>query len=353
MTMKGACKMSIPFKSPKPRHRYIIAKEKAAITRHFTRRAVPQPQAGRLLLGSWNIANLGAQRRTAGALELVTHILKRFELIAVQEVNEEFRTFAKIVRNMGAKYDYIMTDTAGNNERLAFIYDTTKVKPLNMFGELALRAYEFPKRTVKVRYRKDGRDMIDTFTDLRFVPFDRNPFIGTFQAGKINFTLVNTHLYFGKFQNSNTRKKRQRYARRVLEIYALSRWADRRVNRKATYDRDIILMGDMNVPNMDEDESTFEALTEFGFMSLDYVSKTGGSNLGNDKTYDQMAFAPGGIRKRIKNYDIFDFDKAIFAPLWKKLNAKHPPRKALSKFNAHVKHHVSDHRPLWVQLDIE
>ena len=26
--------------------------------------------------------------------------------------------------------------------------------------------------------------------------------------------------------------------------------------------------------------------------------------------------------------------------------------KALKKFNAHVKHHLSDHRPLWVQLDV-
>lgn len=344
--------MAIPFKSPQPRHRFTISNEKTAITRHFTHRKVPNFEEGKLLVASWNIANLGAQGRTNGALALITHILKRFELIAVQEVNEEFRTFAKIVRGMGSNYDYIMTDTAGNNERLAYIFDSTKVVPGKLFGELALRQREFPKRTVKVRYTKNGEDKVDVFPNHRFVPFDRNPYIGTFSAGTVDFMLVNTHLYFGKFQNSKTRKEREKYARRVLEIYALSKWADRRTNRKATYDRDIILMGDMNVPAMDPQESTYQALIEFGFQPLKYVTKIGGSNLGNDKTYDQMAFAPGTIERRIKDFGVFDFDKAIFKPLWIKLNNQLTPTKALRKFKGHVKHHISDHRPLWIQLDI-
>ena len=344
--------MAIPFKNPEPHHRFTIATEKRAITRHFTKRKVPKPQADRLLLATWNIANLGVQGRTDGALALIAHILKRFELIAVQEVNEEFRTFAKVVRLMGSKYDFIMTDTAGNDERLAFVYDTTKVAPLELFGELALRPREYPKRTVKVRYRQNRQDKVDTFRDFRFVPFDRNPFIGSFRAGEIGFTLVNTHLYFGRFQNSKKRADRARYARRVLEIFALTRWAGRRSNLKATYDRDIILTGDMNVPAMEKTESTYKALVAFGYEPVDFTTKTGGSNLGNDKTYDQMVFAPGGISRRIKDSGVFDFDKAVFSSLWDKLNDQMPKSRAISKFNAHVKHHISDHRPLWVQLDI-
>jgi hypothetical protein len=108
----------------------------------------------------------------------------------------------------------------------------------------------------------------------------------------------------------------------------------------------------MNVPSMEETEATYKALIKFGFLPLDHTTKTAGTNLGNDKTYDQMTFAPGGIANRIKDKGVFDFDTAVFKPLWTKLNDEMSPKKALSKFNAHVKHHISDHRPIWVQLDI-
>lgn len=343
--------MAIGFKSPLPKYRFKVTTEKAALRKHFKNRGVPLSETNRLLLASWNVANLGAQGRSHGALALVADIMRRFDLIAVQEVNEKFRTFEKVVEKMGGHFDYVMTDTAGNSERLAFVYDTRKVAPLNLFGELALRDREFPTRNVTVRYRKGGKDLIEVHKKVRFRPFDRNPFIGSFAVGDIDFTLVSTHLYFGKFQDSSKKSDRARYARRVLEIYALSRWADRRLNRKATYDRHIILMGDMNIPAMDPKESTYKALVSFGFKPLKYVTKTAGSNLGNDKTYDQMVFAPGGIKNRIRDFGVFDFDNAVFKGLWDKLGRQYSGATRVRKFNAHVRHHISDHRPVWVELD--
>lgn len=344
--------MAIPFASPEPRHYFQFQTEADALDAHFDTRAVPQKTDDRLLLCSWNIANLGAQDRTPTGLRIIAHILSRFELIAVQEVNEEFRIFAKVVALMDGDYEYVMTDTAGNDERLAFIYDRSKVKPLHLFGELALRDWEFPKRDVDVRYRQGGEDKVQTFKKLKFRPFDRNPFIGSFGAGSIAFTLVNCHLYFGKFGNSTVLANREKYARRVMEIHALAKWADRRGKRRATYDRDIILTGDMNVPAMTPLDSAYDALVEFGMQPLDHPTKAGGTNLGNDKTYDQMAFAPGSIDRRIKDYGVFDFDNAVFAPLWQRLHAELSPKKAVSGFVAHVRHHISDHRPLWAALDI-
>jgi endonuclease/exonuclease/phosphatase family metal-dependent hydrolase len=137
-----------------------------------------------------------------------------------------------------------------------------------------------------------------------------------------------------------------------LEIFALSRWADRRHDKTTSYDTDIILLGDMNVPAMDSQENTYKALVKFGWRPVDYVTKAGGSNLGNDKTYDQMVFAPGGIRNRITGRGVFDFDNAVFRPRWEKLNSQLPRARAISLFNRHVKHHLSDHRPLWVELDV-
>lgn len=344
--------MAIPFAAPEPRHHFQHQSELNRLNAHFAHRNLPDKAADRLLLCSWNIANLGVQDRTPTALKLIADILRRFELIAVQEVNEHWRTFANVVGLMGDEYDFIMSDTAGNDERLAFVYDTSKVQPLQMFGELALRDWEFPKRDVPVRYRQDGEWHVDVFSDLRFRPFDRNPLIGTFGAGEIAFTLVNVHLYFGKFGNSTNAENRAKYARRVMEIHALVKWADRRLDRASTYDRDFILTGDMNVPTMTPEDSAYAALIEFGMQPVDFTTKIGGSNLGNDKTYDQMAFAPDTIEDRIRDFGVFDFDKAIFAPLWDRLNDEMSKSDALKLFVRHVKYHISDHRPLWVQLDI-
>jgi len=345
--------MAIPFKSPTPKYRFTVADEQAAIDNLFTTRNVPVSRNGRLLLASWNIANLGVQKRTNRALELISHILRRFDLIAVQEVNDSFSTFRKIVKDMGANFDYIMSDTAGNNERLAFVYRTDKVEPINLFGELALRPREYPKHTVKVKWRdRNGNDKIDTFKNYSFVPFDRNPYIGSFRCGRIDVILVNVHLYFGEFQDSKTPELRKKYARRVLEIYALSKWANSRFKKRTTYDKDIVLLGDMNVPAMDPGESTYKALTKFGWKPVDYVTRTAGSNLGNDKTYDQLVFAPGSVGNKVKSHGVFDFDNAVFKTLWNRLESELPRSRAIGLFNRHVKHHFSDHRPLWVELDV-
>ncbi|MDA1000444.1 MAG: endonuclease/exonuclease/phosphatase family protein [bacterium] len=347
--------MAIPFKRPTPKHRFEAAKEKAAITRLFGEREVPESRPGRLLLATWNIANLGAQKRTADALEVIAHILRRFDLIAVQEVNDNYKTFESVIQEAGSSFGYIMTDTAGNEERLAYVYRKDKVRPRSLFGELALRPSSYPKHTVRVRWRgKDKKEHVDVFPSHRFVPFDRNPYIGSFACGAIDFTLANVHLYFGEFQDSKTRELRKKYARRVLEIFALSKWAGSRLGeKKTTYDKDIVLLGDMNVPAMDPEESTYKALIKFGWKPVEYVSRTAGSNLGNDKTYDQMAFAPGSIGRRITAQGVFDFDNALFRPLWERLEETLPKSRAIGLFNRHVKHHISDHRPLWVELDVE
>jgi len=345
--------MAIPFKNPRPNYKYVVDEEKLAIMNLFTERHVPTTTPGKLLLASWNIANLGVQKRWPEALELIAHILSRFDLIAVQEINDRYKAFTEVVEKMGADFDYIMSDPAGNNERLGYIYRKKKVTPANLFAELALRPREYPKRTVYVKWvDKKKQNCVEVYRDLKFEPFDRNPYIGSFKVSSLSFTLVNVHLYFGEYQNSRKVEERAKYARRVLEIYALSKWADRRFDKDTVYDKDIILLGDMNVPAMSETESTYKALIKFGWKTLDYVTRTAGSNLGNDKTYDQMVFAPGDIAQRITNFGVFDYDNAVFRDEWNTLESNYRRSAAISKFNALVKHHISDHRPIWIELNV-
>lgn len=354
--------MAIPFAEPSPSLRFNSATEIRAIDDHFKLRGVPRSSSNRLLLASWNIANLGAQGRTRKARAIIAHIMKRFDLIAIQELNDDYRTFVKILKEMGTGFDFIMSDTAGNDERLAFVYRSNRVRADRLFGEIALRPREYPRRTVHAHYRKNRRDYKQTFSKLRFVPFDRNPFIGSFKSGRVDFVLANVHLYFGAFQNSGTEEKRRKYARRVLEIYALAKWAKDRGAGGNAWDKDIVLLGDMNVPNMEKNESAFQALQQFGWTSVDYrtkdsggaraedLSHIGGTNLGNNKTYDQIAFAPTALRGRIRQHGVFDFDNAVFSRKWNALADELTHGRAVKKFNSYVRHHISDHRPIWVQL---
>ena len=341
------------FPRPRPDFNYSLAVEKSAIDSWFNKRKVPGTGSGRLLLASWNIANLGEQKRDPKDLELIAHLMSRFDLIAVQEVKSSLAHLNEIVEHMGQSYDWIVNDVAGNNERLAFVFKKRRVKPGRLFAEIAIPEKNFPSHTVVVPYKVKKQQRVDVFYNLRFTPFDRNPFIGTFETSRFDFTLVNVHLYFGSFRESKKVEDRAKYARRVLEVYMLGKWAKSRVGGKTTYDRDIILLGDMNVPEMSHDDPAYQALLKSGLKPLDYHSKVGGSNLDGSKTYDQLAITPGPVQLRTLGYGVFDFDNAIFKDKWEELEQKYGTKAANPKFNKYVKFHVSDHRPLWIQLSTQ
>lgn len=347
--------MAIPFENPDTSFIPNVTMGKSELDAHFRRRKVPRPKKNQLLLATWNIANLGAHKRGDEALELIAHMLSKFQLIAVQEVNDDLTSFIRLMEILGSTYDFLINDTAGNSERLAYIYKKRKVKLRKLVGELALRKNIFPKNTVKVEYREKRVDKVQVFKNFPFQPFDRNPFIASFASGVIDFVLVNVHLYFGKFGNSPKEADRKKYARRVLEIYAMSKWAkDKFDDASKSYDKDIILLGDMNIPMMSHDNSAYKALIKFGMLPINYQTKTGFTNIKNDKTYDQVAFSPNSsLNLRIIDANAFDFDKGIFHNLWDTLLLKHKIKsKTIPKFNKYVKFHISDHRPIWVLLDI-
>ena len=61
-------------------------------------RAIPAKQANRLLLATWNIANLGLQDRREKDHRLIAEILGWFDLVAIQEVNDNLSGLAVALR---------------------------------------------------------------------------------------------------------------------------------------------------------------------------------------------------------------------------------------------------------------
>jgi len=286
---------------------------------------IPAATTKTLRVATWNIANLGEQDRQDSHLKIIAEIISWFDLIAVQETKENYEHFKKIVAFAGSKYKFIFSDAAGNNERLAFIYDSNKMKVLAEVGEYAIPP-------------SDYGDVKITDVDATFSGFDRSPFLVSFAAGNFQFTLMTVHLYYG----DDTPKK---LARRCLEVYAVARWADLRTKSKYTYNgiKDVFALGDFNLPKIDKDDIIYKALVKRGLQLPDHTSLVY-SNISDDKQYDQIAFLPG-TKSRILSDGVFPFDNAAFAHIY---NTYTP-----AVFRGYIRYYLSDHRPMWMQLDIQ
>jgi hypothetical protein len=101
-------------------------------------RAIPAKDDNRLLLATWNIANLGAQDRGPKDYALLAEVVSWFDLVAVQEVKNNRRGLDGLMAALPASWRTVYSDAAGNDERMTFVYDSEKVKPRELTGEVAV-----------------------------------------------------------------------------------------------------------------------------------------------------------------------------------------------------------------------
>jgi len=313
-----------PFPKPRFDYSYDVAAELSALRSHRQLRKIPAKAPGKLLLATWNIANLGVQLRRDSDYELLAEILGWFDLVAVQEVNDNLAGIRAIHSQLPPSYRLLVSDAAGNNERQVFLYDSGKVQQLEKVGRMSVAPAEL--RHIKL-----------PGSTAKFAGFDRGPYMAAFRAGRFSFLLLNVHLFFGD-------DKPAAIARRSLETFAVARWADLRRKSPYAFTRDIIALGDFNLPLIDPGDPIYSTLTSRGLQLPAYESAVGGSSLDGLKHYDQIAFFPGETAEYAQAVDVFDFDNA----LWKSLYEGRP----LKQFLAYCRYFASDHRPLWAQFDI-
>lgn len=285
-------------------------------------RAIPNRQVGRLLLGSWNIANLGSsQIRSDDDIQIMAEILSWFDLIALQEVRDDLTDLRRIMLALPDGYEMITSDKAGNNERMCYVYDASRVARLELAGEIAIPVASH-------RYIK----LPDI--EQKFRGFDRNPYAVAFQVDDFRATIANAHSYFGS-------GSKQSVNRRALETYAVGRWADLRRKRDTAYTQNTIVIGDLNMPLADVGDEIFDALTKRGLVIPEHQSHIG-TVITEGKYYDQLAFFPGDAGAAFLGQGVFDFDSAIFPQLWQD--------RGRDDFNAFLRYRLSDHRPIWAQF---
>lgn len=313
------------FPKPKFAFQYTVANEIQNLRAHKVARAIPNKSASTLLVATWNIANFGTQERRDQDKRLIAEILSWFDIIAIQEVKDNFGDLMDVQQMMGAGYRVLMSDIAGNDERLAFLYDQNKVVLQEKVGEIAIPPKDLPKiKLPGITKKFDG--------------FDRTPYLAAWQAGALSFLLVNVHLFFG----SDAKKDVQR---RALETFAVARWADLRINSSFVFTRDMIVLGDFNMPKAEPGDPIFTALTKRGLHLAPHTAKIG-STTASDNEYDQIAFLPSETQADFTGQKgVFDYDKVIFPALWGTGNNK-------KNFNAYLRYYMSDHRPMWMEFRI-
>ena len=74
----------------------------------------------------------------------MAEILRWFDVIALQEVRDNLGDLLQIQSHLPASYELLFTDPSGNDERMTFVYDASKVKLLQGVGEVA-PAPAFPR----------------------------------------------------------------------------------------------------------------------------------------------------------------------------------------------------------------
>jgi endonuclease/exonuclease/phosphatase family metal-dependent hydrolase len=297
-----------------------------------------------LIIGTWNIRDFdnnkfrhGPRRRES--LHYIAEILSAFDVCALQEINEDLTPLKDVIRLMGPGWDFIATDvtvgSSGNRERMAFVFDSRKVRFRNIAGEIVL-----PKHALLPGEQQ----------------FARTPFLVSFQAGWFKFSLCTVHIYFGEESKGS-----EGYQRRVQEIEFLAKeMADRAERERENY----ILLGDFNIKNpIDE---TMQALTKAGFQlpPEQYPSNLLGTNY-----YDQIAFRTRPDELTFLSSGAFDWSQTLFRPehydhYATALPARHrdlgpdgsPGDKGKDKeyySRRWLTWQMSDHLPLWVELAVD
>lgn len=293
------------------------------LRQHKKKRAIPKREKDKLLVATWNIANLGAQHRHDQDRALIAEILSWFDIVAIQECRENFGDLFDLHDKLPNSYRVLMSDAAGNNERMAFLYDSRKLTVLEEIGEIAFP----PARYGTVKLPGIGQ---------LFNGFDRTPYLAAFAVGQTSYIFVNVHLYFGD-------EKPASIERRALETFAVAKWADSRKRSSFSFTRELVALGDFNMPKCEPDDPIFRALTRLG-LELPEHSTQIASNLNSDAHYDQIAFLPETTQRCFTGLKgVFDFDTVIFPDLWQGGNNK-------KNFKAYLRYYMSDHRPMWVQL---
>ena len=304
-----------------------------------------------LLLATWNIREFDSPaygKRSQEAYYYIAEIVSKFDIIAIQEVREDLEALDSLMSILGSYWSYIFTDVTegqpGNGERLAFVFDTRKVKFGGLSGEMVLPAYEDKDpETGQIIYRPIKQ-------------LARTPYLCGFKAGWTNFLLTTVHILYGKSVKDDPN--------RIKEIKTLANTMAKRASNRFEWSNNIILLGDFNIFSPEDD--TMKAITDAGFVIPPELQSLPSNALRN-KFYDQIAFKVKPDRFETSgNAGIFEYyqvvyrteDEADYAEAmgeaYLRTSDGKPRKNPTAYYTTYWRtYQMSDHLPMWVEIEID
>ncbi len=295
------------------------------LRRQMTRLNLPRKLLDHnVLVGTWNVRafgavypgwdeNPGSPKRNLRAMAYIVEIIRRFDVVAIQEVKEDTSGLQLLLDWLGPNWGVIVTDTttgsAGNNERLAYVFDRRRVQPSGLAGEIVLPP---------------------TANGNPAQQFARTPYMVGFQIGVEQFVLLTTHIRYGKTP-----------AERVGEISALARYiaTELRGRSKASPGQanNLIVLGDFNTDKRGDDP-LFRAFVADGLTVPKQLENLRTAFVGKEpKFYDQIAWFMGDFKLNLNSAGVIDFAEVIY------------PEISLTDLSFRL----SDHLPLWVEFALD
>ncbi len=285
-----------------------------------------------LLIATWNIRAFGdltrkwdsvgtdSPKRDLQSILCIAEIIKRFDVIAIQEVKANIRALRDTLKVLGNHWSLILTDVnkgdSGNGERMAYLFDTRRVNLSGLACELVVP--------------NEWYGTIDA--NALNQQFVRTPYAVGFRSLNKTFVLVTLHIKYGSNASD-----------RVKELKGIAKWLADWAGDMNAYDQNLIALGDFNIDARgDLLDNTF--LSEGLYVPPALQDPTVTRSIFNEtKYYDQIAWfnnhqhLPNLSMEFIKagNYD--------FVPLALQ-------NQNLSKLS--LSWHISDHYPLWAEFAV-
>ncbi len=325
--------------------------------------AIPTKKADdNFLLATWNIREF--ERATFGprldeTYYYIAEIVNSFDLVAIQEVREDLRALTRLLRILGPHWSYLVTDItegrAGNGERMAFVYDSRKVRFTNIAGEVVLPPIAVKKKTLA---GTNGEKQKTKYKPV--AQFSRTPYLVSFRSGWFKFNLCTVHILYGDVKDTTER---------VNEISNIAQFFKKRMltENKLQSDKDYwdrinyILLGDFNI--LSRTDKTFKALTtDTGFNLPKGIEKNvlTGTNVSKEKFYDQIVLNEKNGNATILNAGVFDYFQYVYREedfdqykaAMKEARSKTGKAPDTRYYKQWRTYQMSDHLPMWVEFDI-
>jgi endonuclease/exonuclease/phosphatase family metal-dependent hydrolase len=283
-----------------------------------------------LLLATWNIREFGGkkfQRRSKEALFYLAEVISAFDLVAVQEVRSNLGDFNRLMSFLGSWWRYLLTDVTlgrrGNEERLAFLYDSRKVTFGGLASQLVLPPSEGSKSTGKPAQQ-----------------LARTPLLVGFRSGWLKFTICTAHILYGKGVASPPE--------RVAEIRRMARFLAQRASDPDAWARNMIVLGDFNI--FRPTDETFAALRAAKFIIPKRLQGMP-SNAAGGKHFDQIAFIAPDLEDKLELCDagVVNVFKTVFTEKPKELEF-YATSTGKTAYKTWRTYQLSDHLPMWIEL---